>query len=463
MPHITLDMLRRKAEHNEGLIHTLEELSLHQEELERINEVLGSNCRKLQILYLQNNIIPKIENLHHMKELAYLNLALNNIQKIEGLGSCEFLNKLDLTVNFVDLDCLGESIEHLASRRHLRDLYMIGNPCQQWSGFESYVIALLPQLRCLDGKEITRSRRIVAKQQLPKLMAELAVEAEHVRATKAAEAATKAEAEAKSSQTCSGVAEVKGEAKGCVGAAEHGKAGKEAEKELTAHTPEVRTAIYKEMAEQKQEQENRKKENMPKERNFEEEQAKAVARAREREAEGIIRQCNEGKWEFSWDDDSHPGCVALNVAVPRFLDSSLIDLDVHPHYLSVVIKSKVLRLSTPVEVVSSKAKAQRAKTNGNLLVIMPKVNAKETLGLTRPQKTLNTRDAARTRKKQAPAHGSLASQMMAEAALAHQGDAVSIRGIVKHPEAKGEAEAGKGVEGPAAALPERQCLVTELG
>lgn len=30
MPEITIDLIRRKAEHNEGLIHTLEELSLHQ-------------------------------------------------------------------------------------------------------------------------------------------------------------------------------------------------------------------------------------------------------------------------------------------------------------------------------------------------------------------------------------------------------------------------------------------------
>lgn len=30
MPEITIDLIRRKAEHNEGLINTLEELSLHQ-------------------------------------------------------------------------------------------------------------------------------------------------------------------------------------------------------------------------------------------------------------------------------------------------------------------------------------------------------------------------------------------------------------------------------------------------
>jgi hypothetical protein len=83
--HITRKLLRKRSEHNEGIISTLEEISLHQEELEGINEVLGMTCRKIKILYLQNNLIPKMENLFHLKDLEYLNLALNNIQKIEGL------------------------------------------------------------------------------------------------------------------------------------------------------------------------------------------------------------------------------------------------------------------------------------------------------------------------------------------------------------------------------------------
>ena len=60
MPEITRALLRKRAEHNEGMISTLEELTLHQEELESINEVLGATCRKLKILYLQNNIIGKV-------------------------------------------------------------------------------------------------------------------------------------------------------------------------------------------------------------------------------------------------------------------------------------------------------------------------------------------------------------------------------------------------------------------
>eukprot|EP00639_Heterosigma_akashiwo_P010379 CAMPEP_0206363554 /NCGR_PEP_ID=MMETSP0294-20121207/1663_1 /ASSEMBLY_ACC=CAM_ASM_000327 /TAXON_ID=39354 /ORGANISM="Heterosigma akashiwo, Strain CCMP2393" /LENGTH=202 /DNA_ID=CAMNT_0053808925 /DNA_START=119 /DNA_END=724 /DNA_ORIENTATION=+ len=174
--HITKELIRKRAEHNEGIISTLEELSLHQEELVSIDPILGSMCHKLKILYLQNNIIEKMENLHHMKELEYLNLALNNIQKIENLGSCEFLNKLDLTVNFVDLDVFEESILHLQPLTNLRELFLIGNPCQaKWEeGYAHYVVALLPQLAYLDGKEVVRSQRIRAAQRLPQLQVELA-------------------------------------------------------------------------------------------------------------------------------------------------------------------------------------------------------------------------------------------------------------------------------------------------
>ena len=84
--------------------------------------------------------------------------------------NCEFLNKLDLTVNFIDVDTLEESITHLQSRERLKDLYMMGNPSQtNWSGFNSYIIAKLPQLQALDGQQITKSMQIVAQQQLGKL------------------------------------------------------------------------------------------------------------------------------------------------------------------------------------------------------------------------------------------------------------------------------------------------------
>ena len=148
MGKITHELLRKRAEHNEGMISTLEEITLHQEEIEKI-EVIGTTCRHLKILYLQNNVIGRLENLHHLKQLDYLNLAMNNIPKIEGLGSCEFLNKLDLTVNFVDLDVCEESISNLVPRHNLRELFMLGNPCaSDWDGFQNYAIAQIGRASC---------------------------------------------------------------------------------------------------------------------------------------------------------------------------------------------------------------------------------------------------------------------------------------------------------------------------
>lgn len=87
-----------------------------------------------------------------------------------------------------------------------------------------------------------------------------------------------------------------------------------------------------------------------------------------------IKQRNEGGWEFFWDEESRPGHVLLDVHVARHLDSSLIDVDVHPHYVSIVVKSKVLRLRLPAEVKVSESKCQRSKVTGSLVVIMPKVH-----------------------------------------------------------------------------------------
>jgi len=83
------------------------------------------------------------ENVGKLKALKYLNLALNNIRVIENMEGCECLEKLDLTVNFVE-DLLG--VETLVNNIHFRELYLVGNPCTQIDGYRDFVIATLPQL-----------------------------------------------------------------------------------------------------------------------------------------------------------------------------------------------------------------------------------------------------------------------------------------------------------------------------
>eukprot|EP00191_Tetraselmis_sp_GSL018_P013302 CAMPEP_0177583812 /NCGR_PEP_ID=MMETSP0419_2-20121207/3535_1 /TAXON_ID=582737 /ORGANISM="Tetraselmis sp., Strain GSL018" /LENGTH=238 /DNA_ID=CAMNT_0019073255 /DNA_START=291 /DNA_END=1003 /DNA_ORIENTATION=- len=163
MAPITLQMIRSRAEHNEGMVSNLEEIALHQQNIEKI-ELLGFICKHLKILYLQNNLIGKLQNLNKLKELEYLNMAVNNIIKIENLQRCESLSRLDLTVNFVDKAGLL-SIHSLRANYRLADLFLLGNPCADWPGYRPYVIATLPQLKRLDGQDITPTERILANQE----------------------------------------------------------------------------------------------------------------------------------------------------------------------------------------------------------------------------------------------------------------------------------------------------------
>lgn len=56
---VTRDLIRRRAEHNDGEIFSLEELSLHQMKISKI-EHIDRWCPDLKILYLQGNNITKI-------------------------------------------------------------------------------------------------------------------------------------------------------------------------------------------------------------------------------------------------------------------------------------------------------------------------------------------------------------------------------------------------------------------
>lgn len=95
--------------------------------------------------------------MHKLKRLQYLNLAVNNIEKIENLDRCESLQKLDLTLNFIgDL----QSINNLKNNIHLTDLYLTGNPCTDFTGYRNFVIATLQQITNLDNKEVLKSERI---------------------------------------------------------------------------------------------------------------------------------------------------------------------------------------------------------------------------------------------------------------------------------------------------------------
>jgi len=430
MPRLTLALIKKKSEHNEGVVGDLEEISLHQLQIEKIEAI--NTCKKLKILYLQNNIINKIEGVNHLRDLEYLNLAVNNIRRIEGLRQCEFLNKLDLTVNFIPLKWLESSIDELAYNQHLAQLFLVGNPCADWGGCQDYVIARVRTLKRLDGKEVTKGVRLKAIQRLPQLKKELAqLAADELRKEAEAEAhkaKKKAKAEAEMEDT--DLPEIED-----IETLEELEADGEEEEELEEYTPELRTRMYREVDKEQEEKEKQKDHLKVPQRRYDEEHRKKVAETRAAEAEGKLNQCNQGGFQFFFDEDRDN--LMVKVELPKNLSSDLIDVDVQPTYLSIVCKTKVLRLKFDEEVSPDSGKCQRSQATGVLSLTLPKVvKGREVSGykydpeLRSQRNKLKETQSDRTRKLTRKQKKGDLIYADAAAAAAAKPRAVNIRGIV---------------------------------
>ncbi|XP_040350385.1 dynein axonemal assembly factor 11 isoform X3 [Herpailurus yagouaroundi] len=378
MGRITEDLIRRNSEHNDCVIFSLEELSLHQQEIERL-EHIDKWCRDLKILYLQNNLIGKIENVSKLKKLEYLNLALNNIEKIENLEGCEGLTKLDLTVNFI-----GElsSVKTLGHNIHLKELFLMGNPCADFDGYRQFVVATLQQLKWLDGKEIERSERIQALQNFPVIEQQIREQEEAYclkRAKDKEEAQRKLreedenEAKERRHSVFEGQSPLSVEHKDHVQEGQEGECNqkrfKDNEDDLefwnkpSLFTPESRLETLRHMEKQRKDQEKlsgKKKKVKPPRILITE--------------DGKVLNVNDPKLDFSLKDDEKRNQIILDLAVYRYMDTSLIDVDVQPTYVRVMVKGKPFQLVLPAEVKPDSSSAKRSQTTGHLVICMPKVD-----------------------------------------------------------------------------------------
>ncbi|CAG9467552.1 unnamed protein product [Pedinophyceae sp. YPF-701] len=414
MGRINIDMIRKRAEHNEGMVSTLQEVALHQQNIEKI-EVLGHLCRDLRIVYLQNNLISKIENLHRLKELTYLNLALNNITKIENLQRCESLQKLDLTINFIPKQGLL-SLRSLAPCYHLTELFLIGNPCADWDAYRAYVVATLPGLKRLDGKDVTPSERIAAQQVLPALETRLRDECR-------ADGIDPEEWLRVDNQGPEDDEEV----------AETGVLGEDGQMKRP-WCPATRVLEHREMeAKERAAEEQRRKEQekmvggdgavrkAPRREGFEELPEGGVE-------SGKVFMKNEGKWPFSVCESEDGGSIVLSLGVGRYLDTSLIQADVQPRVVRLLVKGRLFQYVLPDEVLSDQAIAQRSQTTGELVVTMPK--ADPTKGA---HPMFGKRSAFAGPVKNKPAEVAKAGRA-AEGKENSGGGAVDVRGIVRKDE-----------------------------
>ncbi|NXG66678.1 TILB protein, partial [Hemiprocne comata] len=370
---VTEDLVRRRAEHNDCEIFSLEEISLHQQEIEKL-EYLDKWCRDLKILYLQNNLIPKIENVGKLKKLEYLNVALNNIERIENLEGCEELQKLDLTANFI-----GElsSVETLKYNIHLKELFLVGNPCTEFEGYRQFVVATLHQLKCLDSKEIERSERIQALQNYPEVKQKIREQEQAYLLKRAREKEEsqrrmqeRQDKKQKQMETKLGFDSPdslqnkendQADGDGKQETVEDDEEDRRFWEEPTPYTPETRLEAHRYIEEKRRAKENR--------RHVSGEKPLWTLVT----AEGKVLNVNVPKLHFSLKDDEENNQITLDLAVYRHLDTSLLDVDVQPTYIRVLVKGKPFQLVLPEEVKPDSSSAKRSQTTGHLVVSMPKV------------------------------------------------------------------------------------------
>lgn len=373
MVRITESLIRKRAEHNEGEISTLEEVSLHQYDIEKI-EWIDKWCKDLKILYLQSNLIAKIENVGKLKKLEYLNLALNNVERVENLEGCESLQKLDLTVNFV-----GEltSIECLKDLYNFREMYMTGNPCAQYDGYRDFVIATLTQLKYLDGQEIEKSERIKAIQNYDKVRVQiLKQQSAYMKEREKEKQKATAKKEGKPGFDGRWYTDINNTSEGETKVSEtpenedndetNDKDLEEDQKfwnEEVPFTPESRISVHEHMKKVKEKEEKKY-----------EDPTKVKRERRLMTDDGKMLNVNEPKIDFFLNDNEEENQYELDLTIYKYLDTSMLDVDVQTDYVRVTIKGKIFQLALTDEVLPDSSSAKRSQITGHLLITMPKAN-----------------------------------------------------------------------------------------
>ena len=254
----------------------------------------------------------RAENVRKLKNLEYLNLAMNRITTIENLEGCESLVKLDLTMNEIATRGLM-NVASLAVNVHLRELFLMGNPCADAAeDYRSYVIMSVPQLTHLDGAAITPLQRIVARQN-------------YSRVTREFENVVALEEDATTTTT------------------DNTTANNFASSTHDVHRidqPSKCSNIF---------------ETLPDD----------VAE---------VKQKNQGDFVFTLAESEDESALELEVRLDTFIDTSLIHIDIQPRVVRVKIKGNLLQLRLSHEVATDASMASRSKSTGKLLITMPKLN-----------------------------------------------------------------------------------------
>ena len=288
-------------------------------------------------------VISIAENLNRLKKLEYLNVSLNNLEAIENLEGCESLKKLDLTCNFIALENVEKSVKALRANLHLRQLFLVGNPCMlEWGRCRMFVVSVLTQLVSLDGVEITYEERVEAVGESTILERELREEI--LKRTK--EKTNKNDNDSDNNN-----------------------------KEDKTWSAEKRYALFlKERSDKNaNEQEHEMERKIHGKKTFEREKKppREGFDALPENTDALL-QVSEGKYDFIFENDDLEDEIVLRVQIPKHYDTSLVDVDYHSDIIRVLIKGELLLLRLPEKVNEEQCNAARSKTTGELKISMTK-------------------------------------------------------------------------------------------
>ena len=114
---------------------------------------------------------------------------------------------------------------------------------------------------------------------------------------------------------------------------------------------------------------------------------------------GEIRQCNEGKFKYSlreWDD---PDFTFFEIEVPKHLETSELEVNINPSWLSVRIKKQLTQLRLGEEIVVSESRSERSQLTGELKLTLRKLKSHEFLRVTKEKEKAKAKLEAEEKKK----------------------------------------------------------------
>lgn len=92
--------------------------------------------------------------------------------------------------------------------------------------------------------------------------------------------------------------------------------------------------------------------------NAHEERKKAPVQTHNKD--GSVRQVNQGKYEWRYDETPDKTCVIFEIKLPKHMETANIECDLHPDFVRITAKGKVTQLTHPEFIQVEKSSVQRS-------------------------------------------------------------------------------------------------------